>query len=131
MQPEISILIVDDSSAIRQTVKSTLISMGYTNIQIAMNGKDALEKIRSHNFKVIFLDWNMPEMDGLTFLKVFRHELGIKDAAVIMLTAVSDKKDVLTAMENGATAYVTKPVSVETIKKKMQQAVDWLATHTH
>lgn len=121
------ILIVDDSAVIRQTVKGTLIGMGCPNVQLAANGAEALSKCKTHQFKVIFLDWNMPEMDGLEFLKVYRHELGVKNSAVIMLTAMSDKKDILLALENGATDYVTKPVSIDTIKKKMNQALEWVA----
>ncbi len=121
------ILIVDDSAVIRQTVQNTLNGMGCPNVEVAANGVDALNKCKAHPFKVIFLDWNMPEMDGITFLKTYRVELGIRNSAVIMLTAMSDKKDILMALENGATDYVTKPVSVDTIRKKMSQAIDWLA----
>lgn len=127
MKNDSPILIVDDSSVIRQTVKNALVSMGYVNFQSASNGFEALEKCRLNPFKVIFLDWNMPEMDGLAFLKTYLSELKVKDSAVIMLTAKSDKQDILTALENGATAYITKPVSLETIKKKMNQAKEWLA----
>ena len=122
------ILIVDDSATIRQTVKSTLSSMGYTNTHLASNGAVALEKCHAEPFKVIFLDWNMPGMDGLEFLKAYRNQMNIKDTAVIMLTAVADKKSVLMALECGATDYVTKPVSIEAIKRKMVQAQEWLAS---
>jgi len=121
------ILVVDDSAVIRQTVKGTLDNMGCACVDVAANGAEALKKCKAKSFKVIFLDWNMPEMDGLAFLKAYRGELGIKNTAVVMLTAMSDKKDILLALENGATDYVTKPVSIDTIQKKMAQAIEWLA----
>jgi two-component system chemotaxis response regulator CheY len=132
MQKESPILLVDDSMAMRHTVKNILTSAGYTNIQVASDGKEALAKIKEatdHNqmFKVIFLDWNMPEMDGLEFLKICRGELAIKDTAIIMLTAVSDQKSVVLALGSGATSYITKPVSAETIIKKIEQIGNWFA----
>ena len=73
--------------------------MGYPNVHIASNGVEALEKCREHSFKVLFLDWNMPEMDGMNFLQKYRNELNIRNTAVVMLTALSDKKSILTALE--------------------------------
>jgi len=131
MQKDSPILLVDDSMAMRQTVKNALISLGHLNVQVASNGKEALAKIRSaieaqQMYEIIFLDWNMPEMDGLAFLKVCRGDLGLKDVAIIMLTAVSDQKSVVTALSSGATSYITKPVSVETISKKIEQVSTWM-----
>ncbi len=121
------ILIVDDSAVIRQTVKGTLNNMGCPNIDVAIHGTDALNKCKIQRYKVIFLDWNMPEMDGISFLKIFRSDPCNKNTAIVMLTAMSDKKDILVALENGATDYVTKPVSIDTVQKKMNQAIEWLA----
>ena len=127
---DIPILLVDDSIAIRQIVKNVLISAGFTNIHAASNGKEALAKIQTAStedqmFRIIFLDWNMPEMDGLAFLKVCRSDLGLKDIAIIMLTAVSDQKSVVSALSSGATAYITKPVAGETILKRIEQVAKW------
>ena len=124
------ILLVDDSLAIRQIVKNVLVSAGYTDIQSAADGKEALAKIKGgmnndKMYKVIFLDWNMPEMDGLEFLKVCRGDLHLNDIAIVMLTAVSDQKSVVTALSNGATAYITKPVSSETVLKRLDQIGKW------
>ncbi|MDR3423593.1 MAG: response regulator [Alphaproteobacteria bacterium] len=121
MQNDDPILIVDDSAAMRQTLKSTLIGMGHPNVHAASNGVEALEQCRERDFKLIFLDWNMPEMDGLEFLKTYRREPENKDSVVIMLTASGDKRSILTAIENGANYYITKPVSPDVIKKKMDQ----------
>jgi len=131
MQKESPILLVDDSMAMRQTVKNVLGGVGYNNVHVASNGKEALDKIRDATktgtmYKVIFLDWNMPEMDGLAFLRVCRGDLDLKDVAIIMLTAVSDQKSVVTALGSGATSYITKPVSAETIVKKIEQIGNWL-----
>ena len=127
MQNNDGILVVDDSSIMRQTVKNALVAAGYTNVVVASNGVDAMEKCRAQTFKVIFLDWNMPEMDGISFLKAYRNDWSAQKTAIIMVTAVSNKADVLTALENGVTDYITKPVSPDTIVKKMKMVKEWLA----
>ncbi len=133
MQNDAPILIVDDSAIVRQTVKNTLSGMGFNNVFIAANGKEALEKTKerlsedtSSMFKVIILDRNMPELDGLSFLKILRDELHVQDAAVIILTAYSDSDSIITALESGATCYAIKPVSPQTIEEKMNRAIEWL-----
>lgn len=131
MQKDISILLVDDSIAMRHTIKNMLNDLGYANIHTASNGVDALNKIRNsiaagQVYPLIFLDWNMPEMDGLTLLKICRGELGLKDVAIVMLTAVSDQKSVVEAMNSGVTSYITKPVSTDIIAKKLVQVDAWM-----
>jgi two-component system chemotaxis response regulator CheY len=134
LQKDVPILLVDDSMAMRQTVKNVLMTEGFSNVHVASNGKEALAKVKrsiEENllYKIIFLDWNMPEMDGLEFLKTCRTDMGLKDIAIIMLTAVSDQKSVVQALGIGATSYITKPVSAETILKKLEQIGGWLETH--
>src|SRR6516162_11315749 len=107
MEKDVPILLADDSMAMRQTIKSVLVGLGYSNIQAASNGVEALNKIRAsvrveQPFKMIFLDWNMPEMDGFHVLQVCRGDLGLHDTAIIMLTAFSDKKSIVKAMNAGA-----------------------------
>lgn len=131
MEKDAPILLVDDSMAMRQTIKSVLISLGFSNMQAATNGVEALAKIRasvkaSAPFKIIFLDWNMPEMDGFHVLQVCRGDLGLRETAIIMLTAVSDQKSIVKAMNAGANSYITKPVSAETISTKIEQISAWM-----
>ncbi len=70
----------------------------------------------------------MPEMDGLTFTKICRNDLDLHDLALIMLTAVSDQKSILTALRSGASFYITKPVSAEAVLKKLEQVGEWYET---
>jgi two-component system, chemotaxis family, chemotaxis protein CheY len=125
------ILLVDDSMAIRQTVQKALNSAGYTNIDVASNGNEALDKIKdaitaNQLYKIIFLDWKMPDMDGLAFLKICRSDLNLKDVAIIMLTAVTDQKSLILAMGSGATSFMIKPTSAEAILKKVEQVGNWI-----
>ncbi len=131
MEKDTPILLVDDSIAMRQTLKSVLLGLGFGNLQTASNGIEALTKIRASvdseaAFKLIFLDWNMPEMDGFRMLQVCRTELKLQDTAIIMLTAVSDQASIIKALNAGANSYITKPASAETISKKIKQVSAWM-----
>lgn len=134
MDKDFGILLADDSMVMRQTVKSVLASEGYFNVQVASTGVDALAKIRESiankaPFKLIFMDWNMPGMDGLSLLKLCRGDLGLKDTAIIMLTAVSDQQSVISVMKAGANAYLIKPVSADMIISKLEQVTAWMETN--
>ena len=125
------LLLVDDDVAMQRSTEKALNSAGYTNIHVADNGKIALEKIKAaieagQMYKIIFLDWNMPEMDGLEFLKICRGELCLKEVAIIMITAFSDQKSLILALGSGATTFMTKPVEAEAILAKVEQIANWI-----
>ena len=121
MQNDDPVLIVDDSAAIRQTVKSTLISMGYPNVHIASNGVEALEKCREHSFKVLFLDWNMPEMSGIEFLA------GLRDAGstVPFGFVTSEGSDEMRgrAQSAGASFLIAKPFTADTFRDALAEVL--------
>lgn len=124
------ILVIDDSQIMRRSLCDFLASEGYKNTEEAANGVIALEKIaesktRGKLFRLILLDWAMPEMDGLTFLKKCRADRGMDDTAIIMVTAISDQSHTIEAFENGVTAYLPKPFRQEDIAKTMKQVMAW------
>jgi two-component system, chemotaxis family, chemotaxis protein CheY len=131
LSPNAPILVVDDDVAMQQTTTKTLNEAGYSNVRIANNGKEALEIIKAvvstkDMFKIIILDWNMPEMDGLSFLKICRGDLALKDIAIIMVTAFTDQKNLILALGSGATTFMPKPVSPETLLRKIEQIGNWI-----
>lgn len=63
------ILTVDDMATMRKIIKSLLTQLGYTNVDEAENGKEALAKLKQQKYDLVLLDWNMPEMDGITLLQ--------------------------------------------------------------
>ncbi len=128
--PESPILIIDDSQIMRHSLKIFLAQEGFTSVEEASNGVIALEKIeefkkRNNPFRLILLDWAMPQMDGLTFLKKCREDHAMDDTAIIMVTAISDQARTIAAFENGVTAYLTKPFRQEDISKTMKQVMVW------
>ena len=115
------ILIVDDMATMRKIIKSLLNQLGYTNIDEAENGKEALAKLKQSKYDLVLLDWNMPEMDGITLLQEIRKDPQLKDIPVIMVTAEAKKENVLLAIQSGANNYIVKPFTAETLKDKLEK----------
>lgn len=127
-------LIVDDSPLTREMVRNALLHIGYPNLDEASNGRIALDKIRDAKqkndpFCLVFLDWSMPEMDGLTFLKTCRADPDLSDLPIIILTASAEQANMVNAFQNGATAFITKPFISENIAKTMEQVLAWAEKH--
>lgn len=128
---DVPILIVDDDIVMKQSAQKALNGAGYVNVDMVGDGKEALGKIETalaekNMYKIIFLDWNMPEMDGLAFLKICRTELALKDVAIIMITSFTDQKKLILALGCGATTFMTKPISPEAIVRKVDQIANWI-----
>ena len=115
------ILTVDDMATMRKIIKSLLNQLGYTNIDEAENGKEALAKLKQSKYDLVLLDWNMPEMDGITLLQEIRKDTHLKDIPVIMVTAEAKKENVLLAIQSGANNYIVKPFTAETLKDKLEK----------
>ena len=109
-------LIVDDSSTMRRIIKNSLKRIGFEDIIEASNGKEALEVYREAN--IILTDWNMPEMDGLEFVKNVR--LQDKSIPILMVTTNAAKDDIVEALKNGVNNYIVKPFTPETLKEKVE-----------
>ncbi len=111
-----SILVVDDSSIMRMFLVLTLKRMLKVNITEAVNGLDALVKIKSAKFDLLLTDMNMPEMNGAELVRWVRIGLN-SDMPIIVITTMGEIKDRERGMELGANGYLTKPVNqVELIK---------------
>jgi two-component system chemotaxis response regulator CheY len=103
-----TIMIVDDSASLRQVVSIALKSAGYDTVE-AYDGKDALSKLDGRKLHLIISDVNMPNMDGLTFVRAAKQLPAYKFTPVIMLTTeVSDAKK-QEGQAAGAKAWVVKP----------------------
>lgn len=121
MQNSNKVLIVDDSSIIRQTIKRYISGENVQIVGTAENGKVALELFKKTNPDIVTLDITMPEMDGLTLLEAML-EMN-KDVKVMVITALSDKSTGLKAMKMGAKSYLTKPFTENTLKEIMKRVM--------
>ena len=117
-----TILVVDDSRIMRNIVKNT-----FTNLKIpceyleAENGKKALQLLETNKVNLVFLDWNMPEMDGIEFLKKVRSMPDYKTLPIIMVTSEAAKYNVVEALQSGATDYIVKPVHEKVFMEKISE----------
>jgi len=112
-------MLVDDSSAMRRIQRNVLKKLGITDIDEAGDGAIAIEKLAAAPVDCILLDWNMPNMDGLTCLKQIRSLDKIKGLKVIMCTSESEKTKIVEAIKAGANNYVVKPFTPEVLKEKL------------
>jgi two-component system chemotaxis response regulator CheY len=120
MAVDLTVLIVDDSRIMRNTVKGMFsgMSINCTFIE-AGDGQDALEQLAMCKIDLVLLDWNMPKLSGIDFLKKVRAMEKYKTLPIIMITSESAKYNVIEALKNGATDYLTKPVSSDTFTEKL------------
>ncbi|MFM2449593.1 MAG: hypothetical protein RIS44_2043 [Pseudomonadota bacterium] len=103
-----TVMIIDDSGSFRTVVKLALAKAGYTVVE-AVDGKDAVTKLDGRKYNLIVCDVNMPNMDGLSFLKHLKASAAYKFTPVIMLTTESQESKKMEAKASGARAWITKP----------------------
>ena len=113
-------LTVDDSVTIRKLIQRALAEMGYKKVYEAKDGLDALRVLKSiPDIDVAFIDWNMPNMDGLELVKKIREEKQFEDLKIIMATTEGTKEKVLQALDAGADNYIVKPFSDRTLQEHL------------
>jgi two-component system chemotaxis response regulator CheY len=118
------VLVVDDSAIMRKVIEQILEMLGH-EAGPAANGVEAFERLKEHDdVKLILLDWNMPEMNGIEFLRAVKNQPGLAKIPVIMLTTESERRKMIEAIEAGAKHYLTKPFQPETLATKILQCVE-------
>jgi two-component system chemotaxis response regulator CheY len=115
------ILLVDDSKTMRNIQKGILAQLGYTDVQEACDGLDAISKVGAFAPDLLLVDWNMPNMDGLTFVKQFRAK-GFK-SPIIMVTTEAEKSRVVEAIKAGVNNYVVKPFTPDALADRIKETM--------
>jgi two-component system chemotaxis response regulator CheY len=115
------ILLVDDSRTIRNIQKNVLGQLGHSEILEAGDGIEALQVLKTTCPDLMLVDWNMPNMDGLTLVKAVRETN--KDLPIIMCTTEAEKVRVLEAIKAGVNNYIVKPFTGETMGEKIEQTL--------
>ena len=111
-------LLVDDSMLVRKIARKIFTRLGF-EVDEAENGQIGLDKCQSRMPDVVLLDWNMPVMDGLEFLKSLRRTEGGRGPAVIFCTTETDVEHIQKALANGANEYLMKPFDQESLIAKL------------
>jgi two-component system chemotaxis response regulator CheY len=120
---ELRAMVVDDSKAMRAVLVRMLKSCGYDDIVEATNGVDAFRAIRDHGSPdVVLVDWNMPEMTGIDFIRRVRSSGMLDEASVVMVTSETAIEKIAEALESGADEYLMKPFTIEALLEKLELA---------
>ena len=112
-------LIVDDSSVVRKVARRILEDMDYI-VDEAEDGQEALDKCRQEMPDAVLLDWQMPIMGGLEFLKLLRAYVGGERPRVVYCTTENDIGHIAMALKAGANDYMMKPFNRELLESKFQ-----------
>ena len=114
-----TVLVIDDDSGFRKSLTGVLKQSGYQALEAA-NGREALERLREMpKPRVVVVDWSMPEMDGLDFIRTVRAQPAYEDVPILMATTETDLSYVARALEAGANEYVMKPFSKRMIRDQL------------
>lgn len=126
LDPKFRILIVDDMVMMRKALTKFCREIGLTNITEASSGREAWEEVRSANppFDLIISDWNMPEGSGLDLLKQVRSEQRLSTTPIIMITSEKEKEQIEQAIKAGASDYLPKPFTSDSLREKIQHLLD-------
>ena len=119
------ILVVDDMKTMRMVMKKNLRECGFTNITEADDGATAWPLIEqaSHSgsqFQLILSDWNMPVLAGIELLKKVRSHPALAKTPFLLVTAETEKTQIVEAIRAGVSNYVMKPFTAEILKKKLE-----------
>lgn len=128
---DLKILIVEDQLAARQFLSTALRAESIPLIDMAVDGQIALDMIeqaytQGTPYHIVFLDWDIPKIQGIDVLKHFRGKPEYARTAFVMVTSMSLQSQVLDAIKAGATAYMIKPVSPVSIAARFKEILSWV-----
>lgn len=121
------ILAVDDSNTIRDLVNQTLFETGYTNVEFAVDGIDALEKVNAseEEFEFFIVDINMPRMDGFELISNLRNMFTYMSTPIMVLTTERSEEMKKRGKEVGATSWIVKPFERAKFLDGIKQTLDY------
>jgi two-component system chemotaxis response regulator CheY len=123
----VKVLVVDDILSMRHIVKRALMDIGFQDIQDAHNGEEGLKKLKEGGFGLLLLDWNMPVMSGIDVLRTVRLDQDIHSLPVIMITAEAKAEQIMEAIQAGASDYLVKPFTTQTLQEKLEKVFQKLS----
>ena len=115
------VLIVEDSGATRELLRSALETIGGIEVHTAVNGFDALKVLPRHRFELIITDINMPDINGLELINFVKKNPHYKDTPLFVVTTEGRAQDRDRGLKLGANEYVTKPFAPEQVSDLVRQ----------
>lgn len=120
----VKLLAVDDEEFNLKLLVRHLKKEGYTNIDTAENGQQALEMARSGDYDLVMLDIEMPEMDGIAVLDALKSDMRLRDVPVIMISGVEEMDSIVKCIELGAEDYLHKPFNPVMLKARVSASIE-------
>ena len=118
-----NVLVVDDSSMMRKLQKK-LLSKIKLNVDEAVNGIEALEKIKNTQYDLIITDLNMPKMDGAELIKNIREKYTLNELPIMLVSSNQEEKEMIKCLKLGANDYIKKPFSNEELKVRINNILE-------
>ena len=116
---ELSILITDDSRAMRRIIRHHLQELSFTDIREAPNGQAAWDILQQEHFHLVISDWYMPRMKGIELLRKIRSCERLGHMPFLMVTAEARKANLVEAVQCGVSGYMTKPFTLDDMRSKL------------
>jgi two-component system chemotaxis response regulator CheY len=113
------ILVVDDYKTMIRIIRNLLNQIGFQDVDEAVDGKEALNKMKEKKYGLIISDWNMESMTGFDLLRQVRTDAALSQTPFIMVTADSRTENVVAAKKAGVNNYIVKPFNAATLKGKI------------
>ena len=113
-------LVIDDSATMRRIVVNSLQRIGITEVVEAGDGHEALSRFDA-SVGFVITDWNMPNMSGIEFARALRAREDGRNVPILMVTTLSVKEDIVTAVQAGVNNYIVKPFTPAVLKEKIDQ----------
>lgn len=126
----LAVLVVDDTDDHSRLMCAVLKRIGYENVEIARNGKEALEKLRLRRFAIVISDWNMEPLNGFELLTEIRADNQLAKIRFIMVSGESDISHVVAAKKAKANSYLVKPFSSHALRQKIEEAFASPVSHS-
>ncbi len=121
---KMKILITDDFTNMRRTIKNMLRQIGFENIEEADDGDTALAKLQSGLFGFLILDWNMPRMPGIQVVRAVRADNALRHLPILMVTAENWEDEIVEAAEEQVDGYIIKPFVTKTLEDKIAEILE-------
>ena len=116
---QMPVLVVDDYKTMIRIIRNLLKQLGFSDIDDAADGKEALEKMQQKQYGLVISDWNMEPMTGYELLKEVRSDENLMKTPFIMVTAESKTENVIAAKKAGVNNYIVKPFNAATLSAKI------------
>ena len=118
-----SILIVDDDPVSRKKLFRIFNRLGFEQVKEAAQGDEALTMLKEQPVDLVMADWHMPGLNGLDLLKAIRADENLRETSVYLVTVEGRQAQIVAAVQAGATGYIMKPFSQESIRQKLGKLI--------